>query len=255
MHVHRVAGAAIAMAVAIAACGAEQPAGGALPPAAPASTTTSSTTTPTTPAPPSSVPGEVPLAAVGGPLYDAGHDLVAEYVGRDLAVFEADVEAAGLGPVRIAWEDGEYLAVTDDLRVGRVNVAVVTDGDRQVVVDAFVETDDSRATEEASIVAVHEGVPFYPACGDEQLEYAGMRWHQVQRSDYPDVYDRVVQAPREHPPEGITVHGIARVVAPGPGDDVGTLVVWSDGVAYFESDSGDLYAWLVDEELTYYWTC
>jgi hypothetical protein len=49
--------------------------------------------------------------------------------------------------------------------------------------------------------------------------------------------------------------GFARVVAPGPGDDIGTLVVWSDGVARWVSDSRDLDVWMVDDEITYGWVC
>jgi hypothetical protein len=40
-----------------------------------------------------------------------------------------------------------------------------------------------------------------------------------------------------------------RVVDPGPGDDIGTLTVWADGVARWESDSGNLATWLVDDEI------
>ena len=49
--------------------------------------------------------------------------------------------------------------------------------------------------------------------------------------------------------------GLARVMEPGPGDDVGTLVIWADGVARFVSDSGDLTAWMVTDEITYDWVC
>lgn len=108
----------------------------------------------------------------------------------------------------------------------------------------------------ASIVEVYEGVNFYPACGNEQLTHGGIAWYQVQRNEYPEIYELVTNGNREDPPESVAVRGFApRVVAPGPGDDVGTLVVWSDGVAYFVSDSGDLTAWLVDDELTYPWEC
>jgi hypothetical protein len=185
-------------------------------------------------------------------------------LGLPLDEFEAGVVGLGYGPVRVGWRDGESLAVTEDLQPGRVTVAVENRDDVDVVVDARIEADtetgvlgpDATAPTEVPVVGVYEGVSFYPACGDESLEHDGVRWYQVQDSDYPDVYARVVDTPRERAPGGAGIRGFAlRVVEPGPGDDVGTLVVWADGVAHFTSDSGDLTAWLVDEELTYRWTC
>ena len=41
----------------------------------------------------------------------------------------------------------------------------------------------------------------------------------------------------------------------GPDDDVGTLVVWADGVARWVADSGDLDVWMIDDEVPYYWVC
>jgi hypothetical protein len=49
--------------------------------------------------------------------------------------------------------------------------------------------------------------------------------------------------------------GVARVAPPGPGDDIGTLVVWAVGVARWVSDSGVLDVWLIDDEVTYNWVC
>ena len=43
--------------------------------------------------------------------------------------------------------------------------------------------------------------------------------------------------------------------SPGPGDDIGTLVVWADGVARWASDSGKLDVWMIDDEITYPWVC
>lgn len=232
------------------ACGDPDPAGGAVPPPSPVST-----------APPTSPPVDTtpPLAAVGGSQYEAGAAEVAALLHEDIAVFVDDVEAAGLGPVRIAWEDGEYLALTEDLVPGRVNVAISNEGDRQVVIDAFVELDPEtgRPWSEASVVSVHDDVAYYPACGNETLLFDGTTWYPVQEYDFPEVYDRAANGPRENAPDEVAVRGFAapRVAEPGPGDDVGTLVVWSDGVAYFVSDSGDLFAWLVQDELTYQWVC
>jgi len=213
--------------------------------------------------PRASVGPVAPLSAVGGSMYATGSALIADHVGLPLAEFELRVAAEGYRPVRVAWQDGDYLAVTDDLVVGRVNVAVETRDGTQVVIDAFVENDPETgaATPEATVVDVIDDVSFYPACGNEQLELDGVVWYQVQQAEYPEIYDRAVTGYRENTPEGIGPQGFAphgfapRVGAPGPGDDIGTLVVWSDDVAYFVSDSGDLSAWLVREELTYRWEC
>ena len=112
-----------------------------------------------------------------------------------------------------------------------------------------------------AIVSVEDGVPFYPACGNETLDHDGVTWFPVAHVGF-SPYDEELTArleeigavPREPSPvQG--VNGLARVVAPGPGDDVGTLVVWADGVARWVSDSGTLDVWMVDDELTYNWVC
>ena len=102
---------------------------------------------------------------------------------------------------------------------------------------------------------VYEGVSFYPACGNETLQHEGVTWYQVQEYDYPDVWAAIFDVERIEPAVPLGFRGAARVVDPGPGDDVGTLVVWADGVARFVADSGDLTAWMVDDELTYEWVC
>lgn len=183
---------------------------------------------------------------------------VADLIGLPLDEFSVAAGERGFGPVRVAWRDGEDQALDADLRLGRINVAVVNRDGAEIVVDARIESDPETGwvEPEATVVGAYEGVEFYPACGDEQLEHEGVVWYQVQEFEYPEIYDRAANGYREQAPESVAVHGFAaRVVAPGPGDDIGTLVVWSDGVAYFVSDSGDLHAWLVQEELTYTWVC
>lgn len=51
------------------------------------------------------------------------------------------------------------------------------------------------------------------------------------------------------------VNGLVRVPAPGPGDNIGTLVAWADGVARWVSDSRNLDVWLIDEPISYSWVC
>ncbi len=198
-----------------------------------------------------------------GPFDRGTSEPVAELLGRPLTEFERGAAELGFGPVRVAWRNGEFVPVAQDLRPGRVNVAVESRDGVDVVIDARVEADTADGTlgpgdpvVQATIVGVFEGVQFYPACGNEELEHEGVVWYQVQESEYPELYDRAVNGDRESPPDTVSVQGFApRVMAPGPGDDIGTLIVWSDAVAYFVSDSGDLHAWLVQDELTYNWEC
>ena len=112
-----------------------------------------------------------------------------------------------------------------------------------------------------AIVDVAEAVAFYPACGNERLDHDGVTWSPVVRAGSAAMNDElqaradeIFAVDRDESPVA-GVQGFARVVAPGPGDDVGTLVVWADGVARWVSDSGDLDVWMIDDEVPYYWVC
>lgn len=111
------------------------------------------------------------------------------------------------------------------------------------------------------IAGVYEAIDFYPACGNETLDHRGVTWFPVVAAGgeplvpalQPRV-DKILAVDREMSP--VTgVHGIVRVVEPGPGDDIGTLVVWEDGVARWVSDSRDLDVWMIDDEIRYMWVC
>ena len=110
------------------------------------------------------------------------------------------------------------------------------------------------------IVSVYEAVEFYPACGNEILQHQGVRWYPVKPTgieeldaDIQPLLDEVLAVEREDSPVA-GVRGL-RVVAPGPGDDIGTLVVWADGVARWVSDSRDLDVWMIDDPIRYFWAC
>lgn len=112
-----------------------------------------------------------------------------------------------------------------------------------------------------AIVGVYDGVEAYPACGNEPFDHDGVTWYPLFTDGYesvdPDLQpkvDEVLAVEREPAPEG-EPQGLARVAPPGPGDDIGTLVVWADGVARWMSDSGNLDVWLVDDVITYNWVC
>lgn len=119
--------------------------------------------------------------------------------------------------------------------------------------------------------AEHSGVVYYPACGNEVLSYQGITWYPFLYDEdvpYPDGYgregrlanpaDAAAGAPGGHGPLVLALGlggSLPRVVPPGPGDDVGTLTVFSGGIAFFESDSGDLSIWLTDQPRDYPWVC
>lgn len=111
------------------------------------------------------------------------------------------------------------------------------------------------------IVGVYEAIGFYPACGNETLDHDSVTWYPLVHSGFDpmdpalqDRVDEVLAVEREDPPVA-GVHGLARVPAPGPGDDIGTLVVWTDGVARWVSESRDLDVWMIDDEIVYTWVC
>ena len=112
-----------------------------------------------------------------------------------------------------------------------------------------------------AIVGVYEGVEAYPACGNERITHAGVTWYPVARGTGQPVdqafqahVDEIFASDRESPAD-FRRSGFVSVAPPGPGDDVGTLVVWADGVARWTSVSGELDVWLMDDELSYHWEC
>jgi hypothetical protein len=117
------------------------------------------------------------------------------------------------------------------------------------------------ATAPVEIVGVYEAVEFYPACGNETLDHQGVTWYTLVHSGLDPVdpelqqrVDEVLAVEREDSPVA-GVHGLTRVPIPGPGDEIGTLVVWADGVARWVSASGDLDVWMINDEIVYTWAC
>ena len=107
-------------------------------------------------------------------------------------------------------------------------------------------------------------VIYYPACGNEVLEYDGTTWYPIQRPDWEaPIFDDPTESPTataSGASGGAGGHGLGTsrahvVAAPGPGDDRGTLVIYDNGVAYFMSDSGDIATWLTTAPQTYNWVC
>jgi hypothetical protein len=132
-----------------------------------------------------------------------------------------------------------------------------------VVTPAMTSPPGSTTSSEGpvKIVGTYEAVAFYPACANEALEHEGVTWYPIVHVGYDPLdprlqtyVDDVLAVVREEAPLA-TEHGFVRVAPPGPGDDVGTLFVWADGVARWVSDSGDLDVWMIDDVIEYNWVC
>ncbi|MFX0538576.1 hypothetical protein ACQBAT_13435 [Ornithinimicrobium sp. Y1847] len=141
-----------------------------------------------------------------------------------------------------------------------------------------------------AVAEVHEAVTWYPACGNEVLQLDGQTWYQLlpeERDTFDDSrYD--LDSPQSHSPDSelgaAAVRGLPSLAvdqpamphlisagapgfapmsgmtlptipAPAPGDDVGTVTIFTDGIAHFVSDSGELERWLTTEEREYGWVC
>ena len=115
-------------------------------------------------------------------------------------------------------------------------------------------------------IATYDGVRLYPACGNETLTYEGKVWFTFRPANPEDFPVPRAAAHATAAARGLTGSGAASapgtvsasvgmVIAPGPGDDVGTLTVYEDGFAYWVSDSGDLDTWLTNTKIEYLWVC
>ena len=94
-------------------------------------------------------------------------------------------------------------------------------------------------------------INYYPACGNEVLELDGTPWYPIARSDWETPSAEAAWPSGGH---GIGV-SVPMVAAPGPGDDVGTLTIYDNGIAYFVTDNGDIHTWLTTAPQTYNWVC
>ena len=154
-----------------------------------------------------------PLAAVGGPTYAVGAALVADHLELPLPEFERQVVALGYGPVRVAWQDGDYLGVTEDLMVGRVNVAVETRDGTLIVIDAFVENDllGRRGRPRRGSSRCSRASSSTRPVATSSSNTSGSVWYQVQQEfEYPEIYDRGRStAYRENIPEDVAAQGFA----------------------------------------------
>jgi len=112
--------------------------------------------------------------------------------------------------------------------------------------------------------ASYASVAYYPACSNEILNFDGRAWFPFMPSnaaDFPS--DPLLAVPASLSASGAQDEAglmggagpIGAVVAPGPGDDVGTLVIYENGLAYWQADSGGLHTWLTNHKIEYNWAC
>jgi len=121
-------------------------------------------------------------------------------------------------------------------------------------------------------------VEYYPACGNEPLRWDDETYYPYEPADqsgFPNPTETGDLEPQAAPLLGgdavpaevstlgwarasavvPTVGGARAVVAPGPGDDLGTLYLYEGGHAHWRANSGDLATWLTTTEIEYMWVC
>lgn len=144
-------------------------------------------------------------------------------------------------------------------RVGGVVIAVLIGaacgGDETATSATTVTATTTIAATPPEIVDVYRNFEYYGACGNETVLVDGTVFYPVptEPSDHvvPGLAEAIDESRYPMPPD---LAGVVRVAPPGPGDDIGTMTVYSDGFARFESDSGWV-IWLTDQEQTYGWEC
>ena len=102
------------------------------------------------------------------------------------------------------------------------------------------------------ILEIIRDVQYYPGCANEPVTIEGTTWYPLSGGEIDEIEAKILE-PRQEPTDGVSGFAL-RVAPPGPGDDVGSLVVYVDGIARYETDSGFV-IWLTLEEQTYGWVC
>ena len=111
------------------------------------------------------------------------------------------------------------------------------------------------------VSASYSSVAYYPACGNETLVFDGRSWFPFTPANVADLPPDPLSAAPSPLPAATTADTaafsgpIGAVVAPSPGDDVGTLVIYEGDLAYWESDSGKFHTWLTNHKIEYNWAC
>ncbi|WP_144276243.1 hypothetical protein [Demequina sp. NBRC 110053] len=116
------------------------------------------------------------------------------------------------------------------------------------------------------VVHTVAGVEYYPACGNETLIAGDTTYYPFTPANTWDFPQSEASGVALSAIPGDANLGFARasalrpshlrtVVAPEPGDDTGTLVVYANGFAHWSSDNGELATWLTTTEIEYAWVC
>lgn len=114
-------------------------------------------------------------------------------------------------------------------------------------------SDDTTSGETVAVVEVFNGFEYYGPCGNEILLLEDMVLYPLLSAELTALdLDRYPTDPDVLSEQGLVAP--LRVGPPGPGDDVGTLLVYENGLVRFESDSGQV-SWLSNEQRTYEWEC
>ena len=157
------------------------------------------------------------------------------------------------------------------LRVSIVALAAVALASCSTLTETKYPGESRNLGVPGEVIAVTEGVEYYPACSNETLAFDGLLYFPFTPSNADEFpYEAGFFAPTVDTDETAQAlggasnasgfgGGLARnvpfVAAPGPGDDVGTLTQYENGFAYWISDSGYLSTWLTNQKLTYNWVC
>ena len=129
-----------------------------------------------------------------------------------------------------------------------------------VPADAAAAATTVPGTAEVDIAIVYERVEYYGACGNESVTVDDVTYYPILNETYPGNNEGFPVPDFDRYPLVGALVGLSgsvaapRVPSPGPGDDVGELIIYVDGIARFESDSGWV-IWLTSEEQTYGWVC
>lgn len=114
-----------------------------------------------------------------------------------------------------------------------------------------IDTTTSEPTRVVPVVGTVIGIEYYGACGNETFDLDGVTWYPLPL----DEQEQIDVGNYEAVEATLEPSGLVRVAPPGPGDDVGTLFTFEDGLGRFVSDSGLIDLWMTTKEQTYDFEC
>lgn len=135
-----------------------------------------------------------------------------------------------------------------------LGVACGSDDDVAGPVTSIPDTSIPGEPDTVPIVEVIEEFAFYGPCGNSSIEIDGTVYYQILVENLEEIdLSRYPTDPGTGTGErGPT--GLVRVPPPEPGDDIGTMILYADGIARYESDTGTV-EWFTTDEQIYNWEC